>query len=205
MSEDTAVHIVDDDASVLRALERLLRAAGYDSRTYSSATEFLQAERPEGPSCLVLDVDMPEMTGLDLQAELNAKGKDLPIIFITGYGDIPTSVRAMKAGAVDFLPKPFTDEQLLEAVETALRRDATNRNERQKRRALEERLERLTKREQQVMALVVTGRLNKQIATELGIKEKTVKIHRGRVMDKLEVGSLAELVRLATRAGLVPG
>lgn len=205
MSAEELVHIVDDDPSVLRALERLLRAAGYSSRTYSSATEFLQAERPEGPSCLVLDVDMPEMTGLDLQAELNAKGKDLPIIFITGYGDIPTSVRAMKAGAVDFLPKPFTDEQLLEAVETALRRDATNRNERQKRRALEERLERLTKREQQVMALVVTGRLNKQIATELGIKEKTVKIHRGRVMDKLEVGSLAELVRLATRAGLVPG
>jgi FixJ family two-component response regulator len=197
------VFLVDDDDSVRRALGRLIKSAGYEIQTFVSAREFLDSGGfPNGPACLVLDVRMPGLNGLDLQRELQEANATLPIIFITGHGDIPTTVRAMKAGAVDFLPKPVKDAVLLRAIEQGLARAVRDHAERQKLETLSQRVNTLTPREREVMALVVSGLLNKQIAFELGTVEKTIKVHRARVMQKMGVDSLAELVRLADRAGI---
>src|SRR5262245_16093392 len=198
------VFLVDDDASVRRALTRLIKSAGYAVQAFASARDFLDGWRVQhnGPACLVLDVRMPGLSGLDLQHELQAANALLPIIFITGHGNIPMSVKAMKDGAVDFLPKPVKDTVLLEAVGQALSRADHDHAQRAELEDIEKRVESLTPREREVMALVVRGLLNKQIAFELGTVEKTVKVHRARVMEKMEVQSLAELVRLAERAGI---
>ena len=195
------VFIVDDDPSIRRSLERLITLAGYEVETYASATDFLARDLYDGPCCLVLNVRMPGLTGLDLQEELNHAHLDLPIVFITGHGDIPMSVKAMKAGAVDFLPKPFEEEELLDAIGRSLEKHVRSREERAERASIERRVASLTLREYQVFTLVVTGLLNKQIGAELGVKEKTVKVHRARVMQKMEVVSLAKLARLAERLG----
>jgi FixJ family two-component response regulator len=198
------VFLVDDDASVRRALTRLIRSAGYEVQAFASARDFLDCWRlsEESPGCLVLDVRMPGLSGLDLQRELQAANALLPIIFITGHGDIPMSVKAMKDGAVDFLPKPVRDKELLSAIKQALARADHDHAERLDVEDLQRRLGTLTPREREVMTLVVRGFLNKQIAFELGIVEKTVKVHRARVMEKMAVQSLAELVRIAERAGI---
>jgi FixJ family two-component response regulator len=197
------VFVVDDDASIRKALMRLIKSAGYDVITFASAREFLDRARPKaGPGCLVLDVRMPGLSGLDLQRELLAADEMMPIIFISGHGDIPMSVKAMKAGAVDFLPKPFKDTVLLHAIEQALARAVHDRTEQTELAAVQRRLEKLTPREREVMALVVSGMLNKQIAFELGTVEKTIKVHRARVMEKMQVESFADLVRLAARVGI---
>jgi FixJ family two-component response regulator len=197
------VFLVDDDDSVRRGLGRLIKSGGYDVQTFVSARGFLDSgDYKKGPACLVLDVRMPGLSGLDLQRELQAANAILPIIFITGHGDIPTTVSAMKAGAVDFLPKPVKDVVLLRAIEQALARAVRDSAERDALDAQNQRLNTLTPREREVMALVVSGLLNKQIAFELGTVEKTIKVHRARVMQKMGVNSLAELVRLAERAGI---
>jgi FixJ family two-component response regulator len=198
------VFVVDDDPAVRKALTRLIKSAGYTVQAFASAREFLGYWRvsDDGPACLVLDVRMPKFSGLDLQRELQTSNTPLPIIFITGHGDIPMSVKAMKKGAVDFLPKPVQDKDLLPAIEQALARARQAWDERQELADIKRRLDALTPREREVMALVVRGLLNKQIAFELGTVEKTVKVHRARVMEKMEVQSLAELVRLAERAGI---
>jgi FixJ family two-component response regulator len=197
------VFLVDDDDSVRRGLGRLIKSGGYEVQTFVSARGFLEnGDYSKGPACLVLDVRMPGLNGLDLQRELQAANAILPIIFITGHGDIPTTVRAMKAGAVDFLPKPVKDVVLLRAIEQALARAVRDNAEREALEAQSKRLNTLTPREREVMALVVSGLLNKQIAFELGTVEKTIKVHRARVMQKMGVNSLAELVRLAERAGI---
>jgi FixJ family two-component response regulator len=197
---NSKVFLVDDDDSVLRALGRLIKSAGYEVQTFVSARAFLDSgDFQKGPACLVLDVRMPGLNGLDLQRELQAARATLPIIFITGYGDIPTTVRAMKAGAVDFLPKPLKDTVLLRAIEQALARAARDQAERLDLEALSHRRDTLTPREREVMALVVRGLLNKQIAFELGTVEKTIKVHRARVMQKMGVDSLAALVRVADK------
>ena len=199
------VFLVDDDDSVLRALGRLIKSAGYEVQTFVSARGFLDSgDFKKGPACLVLDVRMPGLNGLDLQQELQAANATLPIIFITGHGDIPTTVRAMKAGAVDFLPKPVKDAVLLRAIEQALARAVRDHAERQKLETLSQRVNTLTPREREVMALVVSGLLNKQIAFELGTVEKTIKVHRARVMQKMGVDSLAELVRVAEKIAVPP-
>lgn len=204
MSGSGTVFLVDDDASVRRALTRLIKSAGYDVRAFASAREFLEcwSATNKGPACLVLDVRMPGLNGLDLQHKLQAADTPLPIIFITGHGNVPMSVKAMKQGAVDFLPKPVKDEELLESIEQALARAQREQGERQELEDIQRRLETLTPREREVMALVVTGLLNKQIAFAIGTVIKTVKVHRARVMEKMEVQSLAELVRIAERAGI---
>jgi FixJ family two-component response regulator len=199
-----AVFVVDDDPAVRKALTRLLKSAGYTVQAFASAGEFLGYWRvsDDGPACLVLDVRMPKFSGLDLQHELQTSNTPLPIIFITGHGDIPMSVKAIKRGAVDFLPKPVQDKDLLPAIEQALARARQEDDERRELGDIQRRLGTLTPRERQVMALVVRGLLNKQIAFELGTVEKTVKVHRARVMEKMEVQSLAELVRLAQRVAI---
>jgi FixJ family two-component response regulator len=197
------VFIVDDDASVRKSLTRVMTAAGYAVEVFASARDFLTREPFVGPCCLVLDVRMPGLTGLDLQEALAGKGHRVPIVFITGHGDISMSVKAMKGGAADFLTKPFDVEKLLEAVERAVTKDVKDLGEEGRTAEVLERVKLLTPREMEVFALVVTGMLNKQIAGELGIGEKTVKVHRARVMEKMQAGSVAELVRLADRAGVV--
>ena len=199
-AQPTTVFLVDDDASVRRALARLIRSAGHEVQTFAAAREFLDRKPDaDGPACLALDVRMPGLSGIDLQRELQNTNRNLPIIFITGHGDIPMSVRAMKAGAVDFLPKPVQAKDLLGAIKQALARAVHDRAERNERETIQGRVEKLTPRERQVMTLVVKGFLNKQIASELGTVEKTIKVHRARVMKKMQVESLAELVRLAEK------
>ena len=204
MPEAATVYVLDDDPSVRKALTRLIESVGIATRAFSSANEFLEASLPDGPACLVLDVRMPGMSGLELQHALSTAEREVPIIFITGHGNVPMSVRAMKAGAVDFLEKPFDDQVLIDAIQGALERDARGLLEREERSRIEERVRTLTPREREVFALVVTGMLNKQIGGQLGTSEKTIKIHRARVMRKMRARSLAELVRLADRAGIRP-
>ncbi len=196
---DAIVFVVDDDSSIREAIESLVKLAGLRVETFGTAQEFLRSKRPDLPGCVVLDVELPGLSGLDLQRELAAHGIKLPVIFITGYGDIPMSVRAMKAGAVEFLTKPFRDQDLLDAIQQALERDRVARQHSREIAELRERFDALTSREREVMSLVVAGWLNKQIGFELKISEITVKIHRGRVMSKMGAQSLAELVRMAQR------
>lgn len=204
MTKATAiVSVVDDDAAVRTSLVRLLSAAGYNVQAFASAAEFLARDRSVGPSCLVLDVRMPGVTGLDLQQTLGGAVHQIPIVFITGHGDISMSVKAMKAGAVDFLAKPFERKDLLDAIERAIAKDTRMLGAEARFDEIQKRVALLTPREGQVFALVVTGLPNKQIASRLGVGEKTVKVHRGRVMDKMQAGSLAELVRLADAVGII--
>jgi FixJ family two-component response regulator len=199
---NAVVFVVDDDSSVREAIGSLIRLAGLRVETFETAQEFLRSKRLDVPGCMVLDVELPGLSGLDLQRELVAHGIKLPIIFITGYGDIPMSVRAMKAGALEFLTKPFRDQDLLDAIQQALERDRAARHHSREIAELRERFDALTSREREVMNLVVAGWLNKQIGFELGISEITVKIHRGRVMNKMGAQSLAELVRMTERLEL---
>jgi FixJ family two-component response regulator len=196
------VFLVDDDPSVRRALARLIKSAGHQVQTFSSAQEFLGTRAGGEAACLVLDVRMPGLTGIELQRQLQTLNRNVPIVFMTGHGSIPMSVQAMKAGAVDFLPKPVKDTDLLRAIEQALARAVRDRAERNELEGVRERVERLTPREREVMVLVVRGLLNKQVAFELGTVEKTIKVHRARVMEKMQVDSLADLVRLAEKIGI---
>lgn len=196
------VYLVDDDAGVLKALARLLQARGYAVRPFTSPKAFLADQDPSVAGCAVLDVSMPDLDGLELQQELTAQGSQRPIIFLTGQGDIPTSVRAMRAGAIDFLTKPVSDADLLAAIASAAREDTEIRSANANLSVIKARLETLTPREFEVMKHVVAGRLNKQIAGDLGTVEKTIKVHRGRVMNKLGVRSVADLVRLTQQAGI---
>jgi FixJ family two-component response regulator len=202
---DAVVFVVDDDASMRESLKNLIRSVGLRAELFASAQEFLRSKHPAVPSCLVLDVRLPGLSGLDLQKRMAEAGLQIPIIFITGHGDIPMTVRAMKAGAVEFLTKPFRDQDLLDAIQQALERDRKARDQRAEIEELRSRFASLTPREREVMARVVVGLLNKQIGAELGTSETTVKIHRHQVMEKMGAGSLPELVRMADRLGvLVP-
>ena len=194
---DPIVIIIDDDASFRRSTERLVRSTGHQVQTFASASEFLKGKRPEAPACIVLDVRLPGFSGLDLQKQLAKAGVRIPLIFITGHGDIPMSVQAMKAGAVEFLTKPFRDQDLLDAIEEGLKRDGAACKEQAKLAELRRRYESLTPREREVMALVVAGKLNKQIASDLHTVEKTIKFHRAHVMQKMAAASLAALVQMA--------
>jgi FixJ family two-component response regulator len=200
--EQPVVIVVDDDPSIRKAIDRLLRSVGLRVELFESAQEFLQSNRLDAPSCIVLDVRLPGQSGLNLQRDLAAAHMRVPIIFITGHGDIPMSVRAMKAGAVEFLTKPFHDQDLLDAIEVALEKDRALRAEEKFVAELHERFDKLTTRERQVMQLVVAGRLNKQIAAELGISEMTAKIHRGLVFRKMQAVSLPDLVRMADKSSI---
>jgi RNA polymerase sigma factor (sigma-70 family) len=203
MSEGPAVvYVVDDDPSIRTAMERLFGSVNLAVELFNSAQEFLDYERADAPGCLVLDVRLPGLSGLDLQAELIKIDGDLPIVFISGHGDIPMSVRAMKAGAVDFLPKPFKNQDLLDAVGKALDRHGKSRRDHAERLDVQKCVESLTDREREVLVLVVAGMMNKQIAKRLGITEATVKVHRGHAMRKMQVDSLAQLIRAAQRAGI---
>ncbi len=196
---DGIVFVVDDDALLRDSIVDLLSSAGFTVQAFGSATEFLQGKGPDAAACLILDVQLPDLSGLDLQTELVKSGIQIPIIFLTGHGDIPMSVQAMKAGAVEFLTKPFHKEPLFNAVKEALVRDGEARKQRSEIAELRNRLATLTPRERQVLALVVTGLLNKQVAGELGTTDLTIKAHRGRVMRKMGAGSLADLVRMAEK------
>ncbi len=198
----TIVFVVDDDPSMLRAVARLLRAAGRDVEAFASPREFLTRSPHEGPGCLVLDLKMPDLSGLDVQKALESSERELPIVFISGHGRVPAAVRAMKAGAVDFLTKPFDDADLLASVEAAVGRSVASLADRSERRVIEARLRSLTPREREVLPLVAQGLPNKQIAARLGTSLQTIKVHRSRVMEKMEAASLADLVRMAGRAGI---
>ncbi len=204
MGSAATVHIVDDDASLRTALDSLFRSTGHATRTYGSAQEFMEAGGAEGPGCLVVDVRMPGVSGLDFQEHLAREGVRMPVILMTGHGDIPMSVRAMKAGAVDFLTKPFREQDMLDAVAAALARDEAQRAGDSKTDALKTQFATLSPRERQVMALVASGKMNKQVAGDLALSEITVKIHRGAAMRKMGAKSLADLVRMAEALNLRP-
>ena len=193
------VFVVDDDPAVCVAVKRLIRSVGIEVQTFNSAQEFLESKRADVPACLVLDVRLPDLSGLDLQQELATANIDLPIIFVTGHGDIPMSVRAMKAGAVEFLTKPYREQDLLEAIQHGIRQHRTKREQRAEIIELQRRYELLTLREREVFPLVAGGLLNKQVGAQLGASEKTIKVHRGQVMQKMKADSLAELIRMAER------
>ena len=199
---ESIVFIIDDDSLYRASTERLIRSAGFSVESFQSAADFLNSRRPNVPSCLVLDVRLPGSSGLDLQRELAEAGVHLPIIFVTGHGDIPMSVQAMKAGAVEFLTKPFRDQTLLDAIRQAIERDRVARQQRARNADLRRRYESLGPREREVLKCVVSGMLNKQIADELGATERTIKFHRGHIMRKMQVRSLAELVRMAEALGI---
>jgi FixJ family two-component response regulator len=201
-SRSATVYVVDDDADVRTGIESLLQSVGINCRTFASAREFLDGGFADEVSCLILDVRLPGLSGLDLQAELLRDNIDLPIIFITGHGDIPMTVKAMKAGAVEFLAKPFRDQDLLDAVKLALEKDEARRNRREASAVVRSRFESLTPREQEVMSLVTAGLMNKQVAAEMGVSEITVKVHRGNVMRKMQANSLADLVMIADMLGI---
>ena len=199
------IFIIDDDPSARRGLTRLVRAAGLNTESFASANDFLNSGKVDGPGCLILDVRMPEMTGPDLQAELAKNEYSMPIIFVSAQADVPTTVRTMKKGAVNFLTKPIGGDDLLEAIHESLTKDTENRNRHIERNSIKKRIDNLTPREREVMIYVIAGMLNKQIAAELAISEETVKIHRSRVMKKLAVVSIADLVRLCEKAGIESG
>lgn len=200
-NSDPMVYVVDDDLAMRQAIQDLLASAGFRAVTFSAAAEYMAAEKLDGPACLILDVELPDINGLDLQRQL-ALAEHPPIVFITGYGDIPSSVRAMKAGAIDFLPKPFSDEALVSAVDSALLRDREARVVATELRQLRQRYESLTPRERDVLPLVVSGLRNKQAASVLGISEVTLQIHRGQIMRKMAAPSRSELVRMSTKLGI---
>jgi len=198
------VMVIDDDPSVLKALERLLRSHELNVTTFDSPQEFLEQYEPDLHGCLVLDIDMPNLNGLELQQKLIVQGIELPIIFLTGHGDIPMSVQAMKRGAVDFLTKPVHEDDLIEAIQSAIEKDRVHRKTHAELTEFRKKLETLTPREREVLLHVVSGRLNKQIAADLGTVEKTIKVHRAHLMTKLKVRSLADLVRLSEKIGIIP-
>jgi FixJ family two-component response regulator len=202
MNSESKVFIVDDDPSVRKSIARLISSVGLAVQDFPSAQEFLDSPMYEGPSCLVLDIRMPGLSGLDLQEELKNQQRIVPIIFITGHGDVPMSVRAMKAGAADFLEKPFNDQELIDAIHKALAKDQQTKIEQRKVSELKERVASLTPRENEIFGLVVRGLLNKQIAFDLDMSEKTVKVHRARVMKKMSADSLTQLVRMAQELGM---
>ena len=199
---ETIVYVVDDDPSVRAGLSRLLQSMGLTVKTFASAREFLEQAVSEEPGCLIVDLRMPAMNGLELQEQLMTRNLNLPVIFLTGYGTVPASVRAMKRGAADFLEKPVDDQVLLDAIYQALEKDRGNRHDQAEVKSIQDRLKSLTPREYEVFTLITTGLLNKQVAYELGTAEKTIKVHRARLMEKMHCESLAQLVRLAEKAGI---